>query len=122
MALAFVLDEHLRGPIWQAILQHNLRGGLWLDVVRVGDSVELPLASDDSAILRWAEREGRILATEDRHSIGHHLREHLAAGHHSPGIIIVRAGQSVRSVIESFVLIAQPGAPHEFTDTITFVP
>lgn len=24
MALAFVLDEHLRGPLWQAILRHNL--------------------------------------------------------------------------------------------------
>ncbi|MEX0803139.1 MAG: DUF5615 family PIN-like protein [Pirellulales bacterium] len=122
MALAFLLDEHLRGPLWQAVLQHNLRGGEWLDVVRVGDPPDLPLASDDSAILLWAEREGRILVTEDRHTMSHHLRDHTAAGHHSPGILVVRAGQSMRTVIESMVLIAQAGEPADFADRITFIP
>jgi hypothetical protein len=63
MALTFLLDENLRGPLWQAILQNNLRGGAWLDVVRVGDPPDLPLAADDAAILAWAQREGRILVT-----------------------------------------------------------
>jgi hypothetical protein len=69
MALTFVLDEHFRGPLWQAIVRHNLGGEYRLDVVRVGDPADLPLATDDSAILLWAEREGRILVTEDRHTI-----------------------------------------------------
>ena len=36
MALQFVFDEHVRGPLWQAALRHNLRGIDPLDVVRVG--------------------------------------------------------------------------------------
>jgi hypothetical protein len=36
-------------------------GDLPLDVVRVGDFDDLPLASDDQSILPWAQREERIL-------------------------------------------------------------
>ena len=122
MALAFLLDEHLRGPLWQAVLQYNLRGDAWLDVVRVGDPPDLPLAADDPAMLKWAERQGRILVTEDRHTMARHLRDHLAAGHHSPGIIFVRAGQSMRAVTEALTLIAQAGEPAELADAITYIP
>ena len=101
MPLAYVLDEHLRGPLWQAILRHNLRGGEYpLEVVRVGDAPDLPLAADDAAVLLWAEREGRILVTEDRHTMHGHLRDHLDAGHHSPGILIPRAGQPMWAMVE----------------------
>jgi hypothetical protein len=51
MALSFVPDEHLRGPLWQAILRHNLDGAEPLDVVRVGDKPELPLHISDPEIL-----------------------------------------------------------------------
>lgn len=122
MALAFLLDEHLRGPLWQAVLQHILRGGGWLDVVRVGDPPDLPLATDDAALLQWAEREGRILVTEDRQTMPRHLRDHLAAGDHSPGILIPRTGQSMRTIIEYLVLIAEAGEPADFADTTTYIP
>jgi hypothetical protein len=122
MILSFLLDEHLRGPLWHAIVQHNLRGGEPLDVVRVGDSPDLSLAADDPAILLWAEHESRILVTEDRHTMANHLRAHLAEGHHSPGILIIRAGQSMRTLIECLVLISQVGAPEDFADRITYIP
>lgn len=122
MALSFVFDEHLRGPLWHAIVQHNLRGGEPLDVVRVGDLSNLPLAADDPAILLWAEHEARILVTEDRHTMAGHLRSHLAEGHHSPGILIIRSGQPMRALIECLVLISQAGAPDDFADVITYIP
>lgn len=122
MSQSFLLDEHLRGPLWQAIVQHNLRGGQQLDAVRVGDTPDLPLSSDDSAILLWAERESRILVTEDRHTMANHLRSHLADGHHSPGILVVRANQPMRMVVELLVLISEVGDPHEFADAITYIP
>jgi hypothetical protein len=122
MALAFVLDEHLRGPLWQAILRQNLGGGLPLDAVRVGDGPDLPLAADDREILLWTERETRILVTEDRHTISRHLRDHLASGRHCPGILIPRAGQSMRTLIECLVLISHAGAPADFADSITYIP
>jgi hypothetical protein len=123
MPLAFLLDEHLRGPLWQAILRHNLkRGEFPLDVVRVGDAPDLPLASANSAVLLWAERERRILITEDRHTMAVHLRVHLASGHHSPGILIIRAGQPVPILVECLVLVAHGGEPADFADVVTYIP
>jgi hypothetical protein len=122
MPLAFLLDENLRGPLWQAILLHNLRGQYPLDVVRVGDPPDLPLSADDSAVLAWAEREGRLLVTEDRHTMLSHLRNHLANGYHSPGILIIRRGQSMRAVVESLELIAYAGQYAEFENILTYIP
>ena len=66
MPLPYLLDEHLRGPLWRVIQRHNATGGLPIDALRVGDPDDLPLGSDDATILAWAEREGRILLTLDR--------------------------------------------------------
>lgn len=122
MALAFVLDEHLRGPLWQAVLKHNLGGENVIDAVRVGDSMEVPLGIDDPDLLAWAEREDRILVTEDRHTMITHLQSHLANGNHSPGVLVVRPYQRVRDVLDCLVLIAEAGEPTDFADLITYIP
>lgn len=88
MAIRFLLDEHLRGVLWNAIERHNRLGGLPIDAVRVGDPADLPLGSDDAVILAWAEKENRILVTLDRHTMSGNLAQHLATGRHSPGVFI----------------------------------
>jgi hypothetical protein len=80
MPLRFVLDEHLRGPLWRAVQRHNTRAEDPIDVVRVGDPPDLPLATDDRTLLAWAEREGRILVTCDKHTVPAHLAAHIAGG------------------------------------------
>ena len=47
MPLQFVLDEHLRGPLWDVIKQHSIYGIDPIDVVRVGDLRDLPLGIKD---------------------------------------------------------------------------
>ena len=84
MSIRFLLDENLRGPLWQAILRYNLSGSPPLDVVRIGDAAEIPLGADDPAIIAWAESDSRLLVTEDTRTIPLHLRRHLAAGSHRP--------------------------------------
>jgi hypothetical protein len=42
MALAYLLNEHLRGLLWQAIEQHNQAGVDVINAVRVGDLPDLP--------------------------------------------------------------------------------
>ena len=122
MPLAFVLDEHLRGPLWQTILRHNLVDQYPLDVTRVGDAYDLSLGADDADILLWAERQSRLLITEDRHTMAENLRLHLASGHHCPGILITRSGVKMQSLLECLVLIGHAGNPVEFADVITFIP
>ena len=97
--LPFLLDEHLRGPLWLGILRHNAKGGLPIDAVRVGDSPDLPLGSGDPAILLWAEGEGRILLTEDVHTMPGHLAKHVQGGHHLPGVFVISTGSSIGQLI-----------------------
>jgi len=57
--LGFVLDEHLRGALWDAIQAHNAKPGAEpILVFRVGDSPDLRLGTDDPDILQWAEQKG----------------------------------------------------------------
>ncbi len=90
MDVRFLLDEHLRGQLWQALRWHNQRGAYPLDVVRVGDPADLPHGTPDPEILAWAEREGRILVSADRGTLPGHLADHLSAGRHVPGLFLLR--------------------------------
>ncbi len=59
--LGFVLDEHLRGPLWDAIQAHNAKPVAVPNLVsRAGDSPYLPLGMDDPDILQWAEQKDFI--------------------------------------------------------------
>ena len=120
--LRFLLDEHLRGPLWQAIVRHNAQGGLPIDAARVGDAADLPLGSDDATILHWAQREDRILLTEDVHTMPGHLARHLQSGGHSPGVFVISTGFSMKKLVSHLELVAYAGEAHDYEDTIVYVP
>src|SRR5262245_33446348 len=120
--LRFLLDEHLRGPLALAVLRHNAQGGLPIDAVRVGDPPDLPLGSDDPTILLWAEPEGRILLTEDVHTMPGYLAQHLQDGHHAPGIFVISTGCSIGQLVSHLELVAHAGEAADYEDTITYVP
>lgn len=123
MTLRFVLDEQLRGgPLWQAIQKHNARGLDPLDVTRVGDPADLPLGSDDSDNLLWAERKGRLVVSLDKSTLPSHLATHLQAGHHSPGVLIIRSGTTVPQVVHALALAAHAGDPADHQDRVEYIP
>ena len=121
MALPYLLDENQRGILWLVIQRHNARGIDPLDVVRVGDVPELPLAIDDATILLWAEREDRILVTYDRSTIPDHLSRHLQAGHHCPGIFMLARDSRALAVLDFLVLAAHASHPSEWRDWIKYL-
>lgn len=122
MSLTFLLDENLPGRVVRAIQRHNLASEMPLDAVRVGDMPELPLGADDPTVLLWAESAGRILISEDKHTLPNHLEVHLAAGRHSPGVFLVRPTISLPAFIEYLVLVAHLTEPFEWQDRVTFIP
>ena len=122
MPLRFVLDEHLRGPLWGAIQQHNAGGSYRLDAVRVGDPPDLPLGTTDSDLLLWAEREGRVAVTRDWRTFPGYLAAHLQGGHHSPGVIILRPGQPLPQLVFALALAAHAADLGEFRDQVRFLP
>lgn len=122
MTLRYLLDEHLRGPLWRAIQWHNSSGVYPLDVVRVGEPPDLPLSSDDPTLLQWAEREQRILVTHDPDTMPKHLADHLAAGRHSPGVFMLRPRSTLPQILSFLVDAAYASEPGEWQDRIQFIP
>lgn len=80
MPVRFLLDENQRGLLWRYIQRHNASQSFKLDVVRLGDIPDLPLGATDPEVLRWAGREGRILISADRATLGAHLRDQISGG------------------------------------------
>jgi hypothetical protein len=122
MPVAFVLDEHLRGILWKAIRQHNRGSAYPIDVVRVGDPSDLPLGTSDPEILLWAERVGRILVTCDENTLPTYFAAHLQAGHHSPGVFILRSGSTIPEIVFQLALVAYAGDATYCIDAIQYIP
>lgn len=95
---------------------------LTVDVVPVGEPPDLPLGSQDPDILLWAEREGRILVSHDLSTLPAFLADHLRAGHHSPGIFLIRRGASLQEVVDFLVLVAHASEPWEWANRYQFIP
>lgn len=122
MPLRYLLDEHLRGPLWRAIQWLNNSGVYPLDVVRVADPPDLPLGSDDPTLLQWAEREQPILVTHDADTMPRHLADHLAAGRHSPGVFMLRPHSTLPQILSFLQDAAYASEPEEWQDRIQFIP
>jgi|SRR5271157_1551154 len=122
MAIRYVLDENLRGELWNAIITYNAQGAHLIDALRVGDPQDLPLKAPDPAILTWAEREARVLITNDKKSMPGHLNDHRKAGGHSPGIFIVRSQSTIPEIVSFLASAAYASDPSEWADLITFIP
>ena len=108
--------------MWQIVLRHNLRGTHPLDLDRVGDPPDLPLGSEDPAILAWAEGRQRILVSLDKSTMPGHLQRHLATGAHSPGVFVVRPRTPLPLVLSFLVIAAYASVPDEWRDQIRYIP
>src|SRR5687767_10578395 len=122
MPPGYLLDEHLRGLLWQVIQRHNLQSPEPLDVIRVGDPADLPLGSSDAAILLWAEQHARILISRDERTLATHLANHLQSGHHSPGIFLVRRRCALSQVVAFLVEAAYRSSASSWQDRIEYIP
>jgi hypothetical protein len=122
MPIRFVLDENQRGRLWRAIWDHNSRGGIQIDAVRVGDPPDLPLGIEDPILLLWAEQADRILVTADKQTMIAHLGGHRAAGHHSPGIFLIRNGSHLADLVAFLSLAAGEDDEGQWRDCVVFIP
>jgi hypothetical protein len=120
--IRFLVDEHLRGQLWQALMWHNQRGVYPLDMERVGDSADLPLGSTDPDILIWAEREGRILVSGDRKTLVGYFADHLSASRHSPGVFLLRPSSSLPQIVDFLVAVTYASEASEWADVWRYVP
>ena len=122
MPLRFLLDENLRGPMWDALQHHNATGAYTVDVLRVGDSLAPPLRTPDKDLLIWTEHADRVLVTLDKNTMPGHLSSHLRASRHSPGVFLVRLNCTLARAASFVVAAAYASDPAEWRDRAAHIP
>jgi hypothetical protein len=117
MSVKFVLDENIGSHLRQAIQQHNTAAAIQIEFTFVGEAEDLPKATTDADLLLWAERTGHIVVSHDKRTLPAHFAEHLAAGHHLPGLFLITEADSVWDIVE-LLGVASMGGADEFQDRI----
>ena len=93
-----------------------------MQVYAVGRPEGPPRTAKDPQLLLWIEDHQCLMVTNDRASLATHLRDHLAAGHHMPGILVVPRFFSFRTLIDQLHLIWGASLPDEYRDQIVYLP
>ena len=87
MTLQYLLDENVDLAYQTEFLRCNPNLVMWA----IGDPAAPPKGTLDPEILYWCEQYNFLLVTNNRKSMPRHLADHLAQGHHVPGILILNA-------------------------------
>ena len=116
--IRYLLDEDTPHAIRDGLLRRQPE----IEVRVVGGEMAPPLSTQDPDILRWLESEGYILISRNRSTMPKHLREHLEAGRHIPGIILLRPQSSLGRIIDELELIWGAAYPDEYRDRISYIP
>ena len=113
----YLLDENADLRLRQTLQQH------WPQIVagQVGGGSAPPLGTPDPEILRWCEANRRSLVTNNRHSMPLHLRDHLAAGRHVPGIFLLPRRFSLGEIGQRLALIWGASEAEEYRDQIVYL-
>lgn len=114
--MRFLADENFSGTLLRGLLRRLPE----LDILRVQD-VGLTHA-DDSTILEWAAREGRILLTHDVATVTLYAYQRTAQGLPMPGVIEVIATAPIGQVIEDLVLLTLSSYPGEYEGQVLYIP
>ncbi len=116
--IRYLLDENV-DPIFRTeLLRHAPEMIVW----RVGDPTTPARGTSDPDILIWCEANAFILVTNNRKSMPRHLQDHLAEGHHTPGIFELNPNMSVGETIEELVLIWSVSELEDYQDQLLYLP
>jgi hypothetical protein len=76
----------------------------------------------DPEVLRRCAEDGRILVSHDENSMPGHFRDFLAAGHVSPGVLMVPQHAATGAVIESILLVWIASESDEWRNRLVWLP
>jgi hypothetical protein len=99
--IRYLLDEHVDHAIRDQLRQLNPQ----MDILAIGDPGAPGRGMSDPELLLWIEQSGRVLITGNRRTMPDHFRDHLASGHHVPGIFVLTRRLSLGAAIEQLHLI-----------------
>ncbi|NER52094.1 MAG: hypothetical protein F6J92_36725 [Symploca sp. SIO1A3] len=118
MTIQYLLDEHI-ASLYRTQL---MRQAPYLVVRMIGDPDAPPKGTLDPEILIWCETHDFILVTNNRKSMPTHLTDHLAEGHHIPGIFVIDLSSNIGETLAELIIIAGASFPQEYQDRIEYLP
>jgi len=113
----FLLDEHIT-PVIQSQLAAREPG---IHILAIGQPGAPPKGTPDAELLLWIEQHNYLLVTANRSSMPGHLRDHLSAGHHVPGILILPRHWDLSRALDELHLIWTASLPDEYRDQIVYL-
>lgn len=116
--IRFLLDEHVDPRLRKATKRIAPEIVVW----RMGDPAAPTLSTLDDEILRWCEAHHFSLVTNNRESMPVHLQDHLATGHHVPGIFTLNPNMGIGETAEELALIWGASAAEEYLDQLNYLP
>ena len=105
-----------------AVRDHLLRREPAIELASVGDDNAPLIGTSDPEILAWIEEYQYCLVSRNRRTMPDHLADHVSAGRHVPGILLITRGHSLGEVIDDLLLIWHAADEGEFRDSIIYVP
>lgn len=116
--IKYLLDEHVNPRLRKALKRLAPDVVIW----RVGDPIAPALSTPDQEILLWCEDQHFSLVTNNRDSMPGHLREHLAAGRHVPGIFTLNPNMTMGETADELNLIWGACEAEEYMDQLNYLP
>jgi hypothetical protein len=96
----YLLDEHVEPILRRQLLRREIEMIVWI----IGDPGAPSRGMQDPDILLWCEGNDFLLVTRNRASMPVHLKAHLEAGHHVPGILTLNPDMTLGETIDEQVL------------------
>jgi len=117
-ASGFLIDENLPPIIAVQMRRHEPR----IQALAVGQPGAPSKGTLDPQLLCWIEENDCLLVTNNRASMPGHLRDHLAAGKHIPGILVVPFPLDIGALVKELILIWGASLRGEYQDQIVYLP
>ena len=114
--LSFVADENFN----QDIVRGAQRRIPELDIITVQEAGLS--GADDTDILAWAARLGRVVLTHDVATMVNFAYERVIAGERMPGVFEVGRKVAIQTAIEEIVLLAQCSFAGEWEGQVRYIP
>jgi hypothetical protein len=117
-----VVDENLRGPLWEALCRSNSGRPVPIDLSCVGEEAGLELGASDQSILEWAEEHRYVVVSSDVTTMPVNHFAHLQAGRHSAGVVLIALPCEIPKIVDALFYYAEHSDVEMWRDSITYIP
>lgn len=116
--IRFLLDENVERALATALQRRLPEAAVWM----AGDPGAPPRGTLDPDVLLWCEANAFCLLTNNRSTMPGHLRDHLAAGRHVPGIFVLSPAMSLGAIVNELELLWAASEVEEYRDLLLYLP